>query len=215
VRIIDHLMYVVSDLDSGIEAIETLTGCKPVYGGSHPGNGTCNALLPMAGQQYLEVMAPDPKQSLAGTTGDELTKLREPGIRSWALQVEDLANISDRLTQQGFGHSGPIAMSRTQPTGELIAWHLLFMNDAKLHGATPFLIDWGSTVHPSTKSVAECSLTSLNVNTPELEHLVAMLEAVYMTNDFDSLQLQQAATASVEATLETPLGTVELGFWVT
>jgi hypothetical protein len=218
-RIIDHLMYVVSDLDSGMKAMENLTGCKTVYGGSHPGNGTCNAILPLAGQQYIEVMAPDPGQSLAGTMGEELTKLKQPGIRSWALQVEDLDTISDRLTKQGFGHSGPIAMSRTQPGGELIAWQLLFLNDARLHGATPFLIDWGSTVHPSTafpttESVGECSLTSLHVNTPDVEYLESMLEVVYRTVDFDTLQLQQAATVSIEATVEIPLGRAELGFWI-
>ena len=40
-------------------------------------------------------------------------------------------------------------MSRRTSTGDLLAWRLAMAEPAPFGGVLPFVIDWGSTVHPA------------------------------------------------------------------
>ncbi|MBT5443829.1 MAG: VOC family protein, partial [Gammaproteobacteria bacterium] len=80
---LDHIMFAVSDLEAGIEQLKTLTGVSAEFGGSHAGAGTRNALLSFGNEQYVEIIAPDPLQDIAGTMGAELSSLQGPSIRTW------------------------------------------------------------------------------------------------------------------------------------
>ena len=69
---LDHTMFACADLKAGMVEIYSLTGVKPALGGAHPSVGTCNAMLSVDNHQYLEIIATDPQQQLAGTTGQLL-----------------------------------------------------------------------------------------------------------------------------------------------
>ncbi len=201
---LDHIMYAAADLDQGIEEIADLTGVRPALGGSHPGIGTRNALLSLGEDQYLEIIAPDHKQNLAGTTGELLLKHGGSGIRGWAVATTDLSSLADFATNAGYGCQDIIDMSRTTPEGVHLQWQLRFLTGNNL---LPFFIDWKASPHPALSTPQGCSLTEFCVATQDIakyQLIISALDlAVPLINDIDHLK----------ATLQTPRGLVELSHW--
>ena len=114
---LDHLMYAVPVLELGMQKIFELTGVAPVMGGSHPGMGTRNALLCLGEDQYLEIIAPDPQQDLAGTTGDILARNPNSGIRAWAIATKDLSGVRHAAETVQIASRDIIDMARTPLRG--------------------------------------------------------------------------------------------------
>src|ERR1700688_3131779 len=81
--LLDHILLGSNDLQRGIDFVERHTGIRAAFGGVHPGRGTQNALLSLGTRRYLEIIAPDLKQS--GTPQyPVITKLTEPRLIGWA-----------------------------------------------------------------------------------------------------------------------------------
>ena len=145
---LDHLVYAASSLEQGIEAIYEATGMTATAGGSHPGNGTCNALLSLGSSCYLEIMAADFSVEIAGTLGEQLAGISQPGLCKWALGSNNLATLNTRLNEVGYQTLGPVDMGRTTADGRQLQWQLLFTGDLSFGNEMPFIIDWGNTIHP-------------------------------------------------------------------
>ncbi len=163
---LDHIMYAASDLQAGISEIEKLTGVAAVYGGAHPGNGTCNALLSLGDAQYLEIIAPDPDQALEGTLGQELFDHQFSGIRTWAVAVEGFDKLKTELEQFGY-QSSVIKMSRTRPDGVVLSWQIMRVSGHPFGLYMPFFIDWLQSPHPAHDTPAGCTLESFVVQLVE------------------------------------------------
>ncbi len=69
----------------------------------------------------------------------------------------------------------------------------------------PFLIDWGSTPHPSITARQGCSLLSLRGEHPQPELVTPLLQALEV-----DLDVARGPAAVLIATLMTPNGEVEL-----
>lgn len=144
---IDHLVIGSADLDRGIAWVADRLGTAPVFGGSHEGFGTRNALLGL-GDQYLEVLALDPGQPAGrGPLAEQIAALDEPALINLAVARAPLEDA--------------IAMSRLRPDGVLLEWALAFTS-------TPlFFIDWKDSEHPSVGLPDGGRITSVTVTTPE------------------------------------------------
>jgi len=86
---VDHLLLGTADLERGIAWVERRTGVKAVRGGSHPGVGTQNALISLGRRQYLEIIAPDPAQTVY-TFPIDVRTLTEPRLMTWAAVTGDI-----------------------------------------------------------------------------------------------------------------------------
>jgi len=167
---LDHILLGCSDLDRGITFVEQRTGIRAAFGGVHPGRGTQNALLSLGTRRYLEIIAPDPKQS--GTPQyPVITKLIEPRLIGWAAHPGGLQSFAAKLAKSGVAADGPTPGSRRRSDGRVLQWKALTLkeNPASL---LPFFIEWSAdSIHPSVDSPKGCSLLRFEAASPETESL--------------------------------------------
>ena len=198
---IDHLMWACADLDTGIARLADLTGITAAFSGSHTGQGTRNALLSLGGDCYLEIIAPDPEQTLQGTFGGRLAKLTSSGLLSWAIACRNLARYRLELNHSGHFTTNVQTTTRENPAGEALTWQLLFVG--QVPGA-PFFIDWLDCAHPATTSPLGCKLKSLIVRAPDVSRLAPLVGKV------DRLSIESADAVGLYARIESPKGEVLL-----
>ena len=206
---IDHLVYAVPDLVSGIDRMERLLGVRPASGGHHPGWGTANALLSLGSDVYLEVIGPDPDQPDPPRPRPfGLDQLSHARLAAWAVSVADLEARIRASAARGY-HPGRIfPSSRHQPDGSLLTWQLALPDALHLpfDGLIPFLIDWqGTAVHPAAVTPSGGTLAELRAEHPEPSEPRALLDALDV-----ELALTRGPAARLIAVIESPAGRVEL-----
>ena len=199
---IDHLLVASPSLAAGQDYLADRFGVEPVVGGSHPGQGTCNALLALGKHCYLEVFAPDPAQPPT-RTADFLRTLAAPTLLWWAMRVEPVSAVTPLLQRAGVPVAAETAGARELPAeGGTLRWNLLLPGPSPAGNALPFFIAWSSLAeHPSTVIASNIRLRSLCVNAPG--ELLPRLAAPGLTT-------HSADEPSLEAAFDTPRGIVTL-----
>lgn len=205
---VDHLLLGASDLDQGIAWVEKATSVKAVAGGSHPGVGTRNALLSLGAKQYLEIIAPDPAQTVFNFQID-VRKLVEPRLITWAAVTTDINAVAKSAREAGHQIFGPRDGSRARPDGKTLKWKTMgVINTLGVQGIepVPFFIEWASdSLHPSQDSSKGCRLSSIELEHPDPSAVRGMLEKLGI-----SLEVKPAKEARLKAALDTPKGRVVL-----
>lgn len=205
---IDHLLLGVADLDEGITWVERATGVRAVFGGSHPGVGTRNALLSLGERQYLEIIAPDPEQTVFDFRV-ELRTLTEPRLITWAAGTDDLDALAATARERGPQMLGTRAGARTKPDGTTLQWRTLAVpNELGRQGVEPFpfFIEWKpGSVHPSEDSPRGCEIVSFAIEHPNAAGLTVALQAFGI-----EVRVRPSQRARLTTMLMTPKGTVEL-----
>ena len=208
IKVVDHLLLGIGDLDRGIAWVAERTGVRAVIGGSHPGRGTRNALVSLGPMQYLEIIAPDPAQT-AFTFQIDVRSLEEPRLINWAAGTTDIDDVARRAKAAGRQVLGPTDGSRARPDGKLMKWRSLGIASELAAGAVqpiPFFIQWSAgTVHPSEDSPKGCTLRAFRILHPSAAAVRDLLTSVGIDAD-----VGQEPEATIRATLNTPNGTVEL-----
>lgn len=186
---LDHIIFGCSDLHSGIDYIEKLSGYRAEIGGSHPGNGTWNALLGLGRRRYLEILAPDPQQEQT-LWPEKLLNLTEPQIVGWAVRHTDLGNYALFLRKNNVPCIGPRQASRIRPDGREFRWTFLTLQDDK-QSFMPFFIDWdNASPHPSDEAPGACLLMEFSVLGAQLPSIVPGPELKKGLRDGRTSQLQ-------------------------
>ena len=125
---IDHVIYVVEDLDAASARFREALGLGSVVGGRHVGWGTANRLVPL-GHEYVELVAVADRAEAAGSDFGRVvmqTAASGGGLAGWAVATDDLQSIARRLnlevthgarTRPDWNHSALAAGRRRRRTG--------------------------------------------------------------------------------------------------
>jgi len=204
---LDHVVYGVPDLEIGIRDLANVLGVTPAFGGRHESIGTHNAILPLEGGRYLELIARDPSRPnppLGIPWG--LDSLKEPGLITWAVATRDIDAAVEHAKNEGYDPGTAIDVARATPEGDQLTWRLTISREFAAEGLVPFMIDWGSSPHPSSTSDALCSLEGFSAEHPDPGAVQAMLGSLGV-----SLDVVQGPKARLRGTLVGPDGSIELG----
>jgi hypothetical protein len=200
---VDHVILGINNLQNGIDELERLTGVRAVFGGSHPGRGTQNALISLGGRQYLEILAPNPAERSA-VEYDYLRTLSSLKPVGWAIRTDDLTSLQQSLRGQGIELGEIRPGARDRPDGMHLAWKS--MGYAAPTRLLPFFIQWDrATTHPSVTSPGGCKLTGLFLQDRDADRLRKALLAAGL-----SVEVREAQDSAMRISLASPKGNVNL-----
>ena len=204
IPVLDHLVFAAPHLADAVEWFTAETGVQPAPGGSHPGLGTANHLVGLGGAAYLEIIGPDPDQpdpELPRPFGiDDLPAGR---IVTWAVRPRDLESTVAEARAAGYDPGEIQAMSRDTPHGVVLHWRLTRPRFDVGDGLVPFLIDWGTTPHPTTRALPQAPLLAWQATHPQPDSVRPALAALRA-----DLHIEVGDVAALSATVEGPDGPV-------
>lgn len=202
---VDHLVYGVEDLRTGVAELAERLGVEAAPGGKHVGRGTHNALLGLGGDAYLEIIAFDPEQTERRAPPlFALGQVRLPRLVGWACAATDIQERVRRARRSGYDAGPAEAMSRLRQDGTALRW-LLTPPPPPDRRVIPFLIDWGDSPHPSRAAPAGVRLVELRAEDPEPRRARAALAALEV-----ELHVEAGPEPALIATLDSPKGRVVL-----
>lgn len=200
----DHMVLGVNDLERGITFVEERGGARAVFGGVHPGGGTQNALLSLGTKRYLEIIAPDPKQTVTPWVPG-LSQMHEPRLVAWAAHTDDIAALAQKAKAAGFSIEGPGDGSRTRPDGKVLRWKSFRLADDR-GGVLPFFIEWNrDSVHPSVDAPSGCRLERLLAAAPQPDRLAAEYRSLRV-----EITIERGEKTQLQARISGPKGEFEL-----
>jgi hypothetical protein len=203
---VDHLVYATPDLQMGIDTAEKLFGVRATPGGQHPGQGTRNALVALGPASYLEIIGPDPDQPKpAGPRRFGIDDIKAPHLLTWVAKGKSLDSLAAGAKAHGVDLGAVIPGSRKRPDGVVLSWTYTDPRVVLADRLVPYLIDWGSSPHPSATAAKGVTLVSLRAEHPDADRVQAMLKQLGL-----DLAVARGPRPSLVATFDSPKGRVEL-----
>jgi Glyoxalase-like domain len=161
---LDHISYAVGadGLVGTAQRLTELLGEKFVDGGVHPRFGTRNVVLPLVGDQYLEIVEVlDHPASDKAPFGQAVRDRSEAGggWLGWVVAVEDIAEVEERLGRDS------VPGNRYRPDGIELRWRQIGIKGLISDPQLPFFIEWSipESLHPSTGAQGDVSLACLEI----------------------------------------------------
>ena len=133
---IDHVIIGARDIEAVADRLWERHGLASLPGGRHPGWGTHNRIVPLAGA-YLEILGvADENEALRDPMGRWLLANTATGdpLMAWCCETAEIERLSTRLglaLERG---------SRERPDGSRISWCVAGRDEGL--GARPFYIAW-------------------------------------------------------------------------
>ena len=199
---LDHIIVGAPDLDRAVSEFEWRTGVRAVYGGSHPGAGTRNALIALGDGAYLEIIAPDPNPTTPSEFGKFLGSLTTMTALGWAYHTADLGALHAALRARGVYVARIEPGSRKRPDGRTLHW--LTFEIASEEDVSPFFIAWSrGSPHPSLTAARGCRLAQFLVGGPLKPNVVRALSLTGKSSVW-----RRNASAGIHVVLRCRKGTI-------
>lgn len=202
---LDHLVVAAPSLDAGVRWCEATIGVTPGPGGRHPLMGTHNRLFSISSARFpnafFEIIAVDPDAPAPGRARwfglDEIDLAGGPRLIHWVARSDAIEADLASLRAAGLDAGRAIEATR----GDL-RWRIAVRDDGRLlsQGACPTLIEWGATRHP-TASMPDSGIALRSL-------VVRGLPDASL--DLHGIDLRQPPGPALEATFDTPAGTLRL-----
>lgn len=207
--LLDHILLACDDLGRGITFVADHTGIRPAFGGVHPGRGTQNALLSLGERHYLEIIAPDPKQTTVQPFAAEMLKMIKesatPRLIGWAAHPGEIDAFAKKLGAAKISFNGPYPGSRARPDGHTLRWKTIHLADDH-QGMLPFFIEWSAdSVHPSADAPHGCRLERFAIADPDPAALKASLKRLNL-----DVPVERGERLQLRARVRGPRGAVDL-----
>jgi catechol 2,3-dioxygenase-like lactoylglutathione lyase family enzyme len=137
---LDHVVVAVADLEAATRDTEALLGRPPAWRGSNPGQGTANALFPLA-NCYLELLSPEGGGGL-GARVARLLETRGEGVLALAFGTDDAAACADWLRGRGLAAADPVeGEGRDAISNALRRWRNVWLPLEATRGVGLFAIE--------------------------------------------------------------------------
>jgi len=174
---LDHILVGAPDLDRAIAEVERRTGVRAIYGGSHPGVGTRNALIAIGNGAYLEIIAPDPTQPKPSEFGKFVGSLKTMTPLGWAYHTTNLDGLRTAMRARGVHVERIEPGSRKRPDGRTLRWRTFEIGSEE--DVSPFFIEWGrGSPHPSLSAARGCRLSQFSVGGPLKPNIARALAVI-------------------------------------
>ena len=161
---LDHVVFAArpEGLAATVEELSFRLGTPITEGGIHPRFGTRNAILPLAGGEYLEVVdVLDHPAAEKAPFGRAVKRRVESGggWLGWVVSVDDIRPVEERLGREA------VQGNRRRPDGFDLRWKQLGVNGLINDPLLPFFIQWevDESERPAAKG-GELSLGRLTLS---------------------------------------------------
>lgn len=217
-NVLDHIVIAAPDFQEALKEFENMTGIKPSVVGSLRGLGTKSARVGLDNNAYIEIIAPDPKNS--GPIGAALARELEEGTLvpyHYAIRSSEVAEMKDDYVPNELGwQPDHISMFGASPDGTPKKWEMLYLYGHRIGGCVPFYIDWGQCDHPSASIPEVGALKNFTVRAPAGHKVHDLLSSVKGIEVEEGEPMLEFSFGSPEGTItfsaDNPVGVKFPGF---
>jgi hypothetical protein len=168
--------------------------------------GTHNALVGLGARSYLEIIAPDADHApTSGRRPFGLDAVGRSHLAAWAASGRELQAWRNQAAQGGVRLGAIQSGSRLRADGVMLEWNLTDLRCIVGDGIVPFLIDWGTSSHPSLTAPNGAMLVGLRAEHPEAARVRNMLSVLAL-----DLHVDEGLHPALVAEIRCPNGVIVL-----
>lgn len=210
---LDHISFAAGPggLPATTDELGTALGATFLDGGAHPRFGTRNMILPLANQQYLEVVEVlDHPASDKAAFGQFVRERSDAGggWMAWCVAVDDMTDVERRIGR----HAVP--GNRRRPDGFNLTWRQIGTSSTKADPQLPYVMCWDidPSEHPSQMAPTDITLIALDIaGSPQRLSDWLGEPAIDALGDIDvNWNAPHGQPGILAATFSTPAGDVRL-----